>query len=66
MIVVGTFTSMLPKYVSAAFGSLDRPWKLGPPPQRLRCHLLRAKASTQCSKKSLHLKAVILATERRE
>jgi hypothetical protein len=29
-----------PKYVSAAFGSLDLPWKLGPPPLRLRRHLL--------------------------
>jgi hypothetical protein len=30
----------LPKYVSAAFGSLDLPWKTRTPPKRLRRHLL--------------------------
>jgi hypothetical protein len=28
----------LPKYVSAAFGSLDKPWKIRPLAKRLRCH----------------------------
>jgi hypothetical protein len=39
MLVVGTFASLLPKYVSYAFGSLDKPWKPGHL-QRLRRHLL--------------------------
>jgi hypothetical protein len=44
-----TTIPQLPKYVSAAFGSLDLSWKLGPPPQRLRrhcCHRSKPKSQT--------------------